>query len=107
VSVALSGTLLLLFSGMAGAETLVTTGPGGTSSIGSSSLFGTGSQTCSPQPACSASFQFLAGQFTLPSGATLDSVEGWMGPGGSGGSLAVKILTDCQRSPEIPPGAII
>ena len=42
--------------------------------------------------------QFLAGQFTLASGATLDSVQAWMDVG-QGGSLEVKISTDNSGVP--------
>lgn len=69
--------------GEARAALLVDTGPGGTSSVGSISLF-----------ASPAHFQHLAGRFTLSSPASLDSVEGWMGPFGTGGSIAVKIRAD-------------
>lgn len=72
---------------------IVDTGPGGTSSIGSSALFGKGSTTCSPQPACAGHFQFLSGKFTLAHGANIQSLEAWLGVGVSG-PLDVHIRTD-------------
>ena len=72
---------------------IIDTGPGGTSSIGSSGMFASGSTTCSPQPACAAHFQFLAGKFTLTRAANVQSVEGWMSVG-VGGALNVHIRTD-------------
>ena len=76
---------------------LIDTGPGGTSSIGSSALFSAGSTTCSPQPACAAHFQFLGGKFTLGRGANVESVEGWMSVG-IAGSVDVHIRID-----SVPP----
>ena len=69
---------------------LIDTGAGSTSSIGSASLFASGSTTCSPQPQCAAAFQFLAAQFTLPEAASISSIEAWMS-GNTAGSVAVKI----------------
>lgn len=81
----------LLTGTEASAQTvLIDTGAGGNSSIGANSLFGT-SGSCSPQPACSAYFQFIAAEFTLAQATTLDSIQVWMGPFGSGGSLDVRI----------------
>src|SRR5260370_17044621 len=74
---------------------LVDTGAGSSAGL---PLFGTGSTTCSPQPACALSFQYLAGQFTLPNGATLDSVQGWMTVGGPL-SMVVRIYTDNSGGP--------
>jgi hypothetical protein len=74
---------------------LVDTGGGST---GGAPLFGTGSTTCSPQPGCASNFQYLAGQFTLANGATLDSVQGWMSVGGPL-SMVVKIYTDNSGAP--------
>src|SRR5260370_641463 len=74
---------------------LVDTGAGSSAGL---PLFGTGSTTCSPQPACALSFQYLAGQFTLPNGATLDSVQGWMSVGGPM-SMVVRIYTDNSGVP--------
>jgi len=73
----------VLVCGAAQGAVLVDTGPGGTSSIGAWSLFSGGGH-----------FQSLGGRFTLTSPATLDSVEGWMGPFGSGGTIDVKIRAD-------------
>ena len=72
---------------------IIDTGPGGTSSIGSSALFAKGSTTCSPQPACAGHFQFLAGKFTLARSANVQSLEAWLGAG-VGGALDVHIKTD-------------
>jgi hypothetical protein len=66
---------------------LVDTGPGGTSSIGSASLFHDG-----------IAFQYLAGQFTLSRAAALSGVEAWMAPFGSGGTLDVVVRSDEQGS---------
>jgi hypothetical protein len=71
---------------------LIDTGPGGSSDIGALGLFSSGSTTCSPQPACATSFQFLAGQFTLAREARLESVQGWMS--GGGGSIDVMIRAE-------------
>jgi hypothetical protein len=81
----------LALGGPVRAELLVDTGPGGTSSVGAWSLF--------HNPA---HFQYLAGKFTLAEPADLSSVEGWMGPFGSGGSIEVKI-----RAGGSVPGAAI
>src|SRR5688572_14947584 len=69
--------LWLLVPASATAQTpyLVDTGPGGTSTIGSASLFASGSTACSPQPACASNLQYLAGQFTLGQAATISSIE--------------------------------
>lgn len=74
---------LAFVCGAAQAAVLVDTGPGGTSSIGAWSLFSGGGH-----------FQSLGGRFTLTNPATLDSVEGWMGPFGNGGPIDVKIRAD-------------
>jgi hypothetical protein len=76
---------------------LVDTGPGGVASVGSLGLFASGSTTCSPQPDCAANEEFLGGEFTLPSAATLDGVQGWMST--SAGSMDVHI-----RLPDGPGG---
>jgi hypothetical protein len=72
---------------------IIDTGPGGTSSIGSSGLFAAGATNCSPQPQCAAHYQFLAGKFTLGRGANVTSVEGWMSVGFAG-SMKVAIRAD-------------
>lgn len=77
---------------------IVDTGPGGTSSIGASSLFSAGATNCSPQPDCANHFQYLGGKFTLTGEATVAAIEGWMSVG-FGGSVAVKILSD---NPGVP-----
>jgi hypothetical protein len=77
---------------------LVDTGAGSTSSLGSASLFASGSTTCSPQPQCAAAFQFLAAQFTLPEAASISSIEAWM-TGNTAGSVAVKIRADLNGLP--------
>lgn len=79
------------------ASYIVDTGPGGTSSIGSSALFAKGSTTCSPQPACAGHFQFLAGKFTIADSASVESLEGWLSVG-IAGSMHVHIRTD-----SVPP----
>jgi len=76
---------------------LIDTGPGGSNPIGALSLFSSGSTTCSPQPQCAISFQFLAGQFTLAREARLESVQGWMS--GGGGSIAVVIRAENDGIP--------
>lgn len=76
---------------------LIDTGPGSTSSTGSSSLFASGSTTCSPQPSCGLNNQFLAGQFTLAAAATIDQVEGWMYIGN--GTMDVIIRSDNSGLP--------
>jgi hypothetical protein len=89
----------------AGAQTyLVDTGPAGTSWVGSTALFAAGNPSCSPQPSCSESFQFIAAQFTLTQASTLDEIQLWMGPG-SGGSIDVKIRADFNGLPGLnaPP----
>ena len=70
---------------------LLDTGPGGSSSIGGTALIASGSTTCSPQPQCAQSFQFLAVRLVLPAAATVSSVELWVGQFGSGGGIDVKI----------------
>lgn len=75
------------------ASYIIDTGPGGTSSIGSSSLFAKGSTTCSPQPGCAGNFQFLAGKFTIANQADVESLEGWLSVG-IAGSMHVHIRTD-------------
>jgi hypothetical protein len=90
--------LLSLPTGVAAAEVLVDTGPASTSTNTAPSLFATSGTGCSPQPSCATNFQFLAGQFTLTNGATLDSVEGWMRVN-AGGSLEVKIRADNNGIP--------
>lgn len=72
---------------------LVDTGPGGVTSTSSSSLFSQGATNCSPQPACSEHFQFLAGKFTLGSEATVESVQTWLNVSFAG-SVTVRILPD-------------
>jgi hypothetical protein len=72
---------------------VIDTGPGGTSSIGSSAMFASGATNCSPQPACAAHFQFLGGKFTLASRTNVESVEGWMSVGFAG-NLDVHIRSD-------------
>ena len=69
---------------------LVDTGPG---SDGSTvyGLFASGNQNCSPNPPCASNFQFLGGQFTLASDATIDAVQGWMQT--TAGSMDVHIRT--------------
>ena len=73
----------LLAPTMAAAQYLVDTGPGGTTTSGAAPLFASGSTTCSPQPACAAHFQYLAGQFTLSEAATISSIELWLPPFGN------------------------
>lgn len=92
------GLLLSLPVSASAVELLIDTGPGTTNTIGSPALFSIGSTTCSPQPACAASFQHIGAQFTLTSAATLDSVEGWMSSF-SGGSIEVKIRADSNGLP--------
>src|SRR2546426_526654 len=75
---------------------LVDTGAG--SGVPGIPLFGTGSTTCSPQPGCASNFQYLAGQFTLANGATLDSVQGWMSVAGAM-SMVVRIYADNSGVP--------
>jgi hypothetical protein len=77
----------------ASASYIIDTGPGGTASVGASSLFSAGSTTCSPQPACAGFFQYLGGQFVLANDANVESVEGWMSVT-LGGSVKVHIRTD-------------
>jgi hypothetical protein len=72
---------------------IIDTGPSGTTSVGSSAMFASGSTSCLPQPACAAHFQFLAGKFTLTHTANVQSVEGWLSSG-STGLLDVHIRTD-------------
>jgi hypothetical protein len=79
------------------ASYIVDTGPGGTSSIGYPSLFSAGSTTCSPQPQCAASFQYLGGKFTLANETNVESLEGWMSIT-SGGNVAVHIRIDSTTS---------
>jgi hypothetical protein len=91
--------VLLLAATHTSAQTvLIDTGQGGSSSIGATSLFSTGT-ACSPQPTCASAFQLVAAQFTLTQAATLDSVQIWMGPFGSAGSLAVRIRSDNHGLP--------
>lgn len=79
------------------ASYIVDTGPGGTSSIGYPSLFSLGSTTCSPQPSCAASFQYLGGKFTLANETNVESVEGWMSIS-FGGDVAVHMRIDSTTS---------
>lgn len=76
---------------------IIDTGPGGTSSIGSSAMFASGSTHCSPVPACQAHFQFQAGTFTLTRGANVQSLEAWISVGWAG-DLDVHIKTDSTTS---------
>jgi hypothetical protein len=76
---------------------IIDTGPGGTSSIGSSAMFATGSTHCSPTPACQAHFQFQAGKFTLTHGANVQSLEAWISVGWAG-NLDVYIKSDSTTS---------
>jgi hypothetical protein len=95
--------LWLLVPASATAQTpyLVDTGPGGTSTIGSASLFASGSTACSPQPACASNLQYLAGQFTLGQAATISSIELWLPAFGTGGDLNVKIRSDNNGLPGV------
>jgi len=79
-----------IFYSTAVSALLVNTGPGNPTTAGGYALFASGS---------GGNFQFLAGQFTLTSGATLDSVQAWMDVGGVGGSLEVKISADNSGVP--------
>ena len=106
-------TAALLLPHLAAGQTyLVDTGAAGTTSIGAPSLFASGSTTCSPQPQCASNFQFLGAQFTLTQAAAITSIEAWMGPFGSGGSLDVKIRSDNNGLPgiaspiQLRPGSI-
>lgn len=92
---------LFLPTGANAQTLLVDTGAGGTSSIGAYDLFGTDNTTCSPQPDCLGYFNFIAGQFTLTHAASLDSVQGWMGPFGSGGQVNVIIYPDNKGFPGV------
>src|SRR5260221_2039934 len=92
----LSRTTLMLAAMMlaipvgAAAQTLsIDTGPGGSSSLGSPAVFASGATACSPQPACAANFQFLAGQLNLPSAAAIDSIQIWAV--GNAGSMDITI----------------
>ena len=76
---------------------LIDTGPGSTETIGSRSIFAAGSSTCSPQPSCSTSYQFLGAQFNLSESARLESVEGWMH--NNTGSIDVHIRADNSGLP--------
>lgn len=87
-----------LRTSVSAAEPLVDTGSGSTSTTGGSSLFGSGETNCSPQPSCAADFQFLAAQFVLTTGATFDSVEGWMAML-RGGSIEVKVRANSNDLP--------
>ena len=76
---------------------LIDTGPGGSEIIGSRSMFAAGSSTCSPQPSCSASYQFLGAQFNLSENVRLESVEGWMY--NNTGSIDVHVRADNSGLP--------
>jgi hypothetical protein len=58
------------------------------------SMDAAGSTNCSPQPQCSQSFQFWAGQFTLTHAASISEADIWMGPIFIGGALTVNIYAD-------------
>lgn len=61
------------------ADTLVDTGPGESDfSHPAYALISRGDTACEPQPFCTNDFLFLAGQFTLPTGATIDTIEAWI-----------------------------
>jgi hypothetical protein len=75
----------------AAANLLVDTGPGSNSSTNSNSVFNNTNGT----------FQYLAGQFTLTSGAIVDRADGWFGPFSSGASNA-RIYTDDNGLPGTP-----
>src|SRR5262245_56139788 len=82
--------LLLLPTGALAQTYLIDTGPGGNTFPAPSLFFNT----------TNGSFQSLAGQFTLTSGAVVDSVEGWVGPCFcGGGTLEVKIRADASGLP--------
>jgi len=98
------GIALWLFApaiAAAQSQYLVDTGPGGTSTIGSSALFASGSTLCSPLPTCANNFQYLAGQFTLSEAATISSIELWLPAFGTGGALNVKIRSDNNGLPGV------
>ena len=84
--------LIASFPTKAAAQFLVDTGPGNTDLSTSLNLVGSNSPQCGSDPNCQGSL-FLAGQFTLASPATLDSVQAWMYVS-AGGSLDVKISAD-------------
>jgi hypothetical protein len=94
-------TALLLFGtpGLAQTTYLVDTGQPTGTSIGSAALFGTGSTSCSPVPACQSNFQYLAAQFTLPEAASLSSIELWIVQFSSGGAMDVKIRENVNGLP--------
>src|SRR3954470_9642700 len=82
--------VLLIAPPLARAQSFsIDTGPGGSTTIGSPALFASGSTACSPQPACSVHFQFLAGQFTLTTATSIDTIQVLVA--GGNGSMAVKI----------------
>src|SRR5262249_9812805 len=81
---------------------LFDTGPGRTSSLRATALFGTGSPPSAPRRACRAPSSFGAAQFTRTQAATLDSIEAWVKggpPSGNGGKVDVKIRTNVNGKP--------
>lgn len=86
---AFAASLGLATSLPAFSDVLVDTGPGGTSTIGSPSLFGDNG---------SGDFQFLAGEFTLTQAATITAVSGWMVSGFTG-DFVIKLYADGGSAP--------
>ena len=85
----LAAMMLAIPVGAAAQTFSIDTGPGGSSSLGSPAVFASGATACSPQPACAANFQFLAGQLNLPSAAAIDSIQIWAV--GNAGSMDITI----------------
>ncbi|HEX6882655.1 MAG TPA: hypothetical protein VF530_04690 [Planctomycetota bacterium] len=82
---------------------LVDTGPGSSSfNPNSVALFAEGNTSCTPQPDCSISYQFVGTRFTLLEAATLDTIQAWMAPG-EAGSIDVRIRAEFDDFPAVNP----
>jgi hypothetical protein len=78
---------------------LIDTGPGGTSSIGATALFGSDSSLCVPPNCDVRDFQYLAARITLPQAATVTGIDLWVVRFSSGGSMTVKIREEVAGLP--------
>lgn len=91
--------LAMLIPSLASAQGLLfDTGAAGTNSIGSISLFGSGSTTCT-SPGCASDFQFLAARIVLPQASTVTGVDLWVVPFSFGGSMTIKIREEANGLP--------